>query len=107
MNTVLGRKIPIHACGDCVWLRNNGLRYAAIVLFAGSALSGQDRASTSTTNAERRQLGKYLEGFNLSSYPNYGGNHEYEAGDPTNSFNDILYCIDPGSSLSVDECPRS
>lgn len=93
--------------GDCVWLRNNGHRYAAIVLFAGSALSGQDRASTSTGNTERGQLGKYLEGLNLSSYPNYGGNHEYEAGNPTSSFNDILYCIDTGSSLDVEECPSS
>jgi hypothetical protein len=95
------------SCGDCVWLRNNGHRYAAIVLFAGSALSGQDRASTSTSNTERGQLGKYLEGLNLSSYPNYGGNNEYETGDTTGSFNDILYCIDTGSSLDVVECPQS
>jgi type II secretory pathway pseudopilin PulG len=93
--------------GDCVWLRNNGHRYAAIVLFAGSALSGQDRASTSTNNTERGQLGKYLEGLNLSSYPNYGGDNEYEAGNPTSSFNDILYCINTGSSLNVEECPLS
>jgi hypothetical protein len=92
--------------GNCVWLRNNGHRYAAIVLFAGSALSGQDRASTSTSNTERGQLGRYLEGLNLSSYPNGGGDNEYEAGVPTSSFNDILYCIDTGSSLSVDECPQ-
>jgi len=93
--------------GDCVWLRNNGHRYAAIVLFAGSTLSGQDRASTSTNNTERGQLGKYLEGLNLSSYPNYGGDNEYEAGNPTSSFNDILYCINTGSSLNVEECPLS
>lgn len=96
-----------HSCGDCVQIRNYGHRYAAIVLFAGSALSGQDRASTSTSNAERGQLGRYLEGQNLSSYPNYGGDNEYEAGNPTSSFNDILYCIDTGSSLDVEECPPS
>jgi type II secretory pathway pseudopilin PulG len=93
--------------GDCVWLRNNGHRYAAIVLFAGSALSGRDRASISTSNTERGQLAKYLEGLNLDSYPNYGGDNEYEAGDTTDSFNDILYCIDSGSSLNVEECPLS
>ncbi len=88
--------------GDCVNINGSG-RYAAIVLFAGSALSGQNRASTTTTNSERGVLSNYLEGRNESNYPNNGGNDNYQTETDSSMFNDVLYCIE--TSLNVNECP--
>lgn len=87
---------------DCVRVHGSGY-YAAIVMFAGSALSGQNRASTTTTNSERGILSNYLEGHNNSSHPNYGGDNEYQTGTASPTFNDILYCIK--TNLDVIECP--
>lgn len=89
--------------GDCVWTHSLGHRYAAIVIFAGSALTGKDRASTITTNTERGELHRYLERLNLSSYPNSMGNGEYEGGPADSTFNDILYCTDTDLSV-VNDC---
>jgi hypothetical protein len=87
--------------GDCVTI--NGNTYAAIVMFSGSALTGINRASTTTTNTARSVLANYLEGLNESSYPNYGGNNAYQTGATSSTFNDILYCIK--TDLTVIECP--
>lgn len=100
------RKASTNSCwgwgGDCVKI-NGSSRYAAIVLFSGSALSGQDRASTTTTNSERGVLSNYLEGRNGSNYPNNSGNGNYQTGTGSSTFNDILYCIE--TNLNVTECP--
>lgn len=88
--------------GDCVRINGSGY-YAGIVIFAGSALSGQDRASATTTNSERSVLSKYLEGRNESNYPNYGGDDDYQAEAASATFNDILFCIE--TDLDVIECP--
>ena len=88
--------------GGCVWISGSG-NYAAIVMFSGSALSGINRASTTTTNSERGVLSNYLEGHNESSYPNGGGDNEYQTGTASPTFNDILYCI--RTDLNVVECP--
>lgn len=88
---------------DCVRVTGSGY-YAAIVMFAGSALSGQNRASATTTNSERSVLSNYLEGNNESNYPDYGGDNDYQTGTAGATFNDILYCISR-SNLEVTECP--
>lgn len=87
---------------DCVRINGSGY-YAGVVMFAGSALSGQDRASATTTNGERSVLSKYLEGRNESNYPNYGGDDDYQTGAASATFNDILFCIE--TDLDVIECP--
>lgn len=87
---------------DCVRVNGSGY-YAGIVLFAGSVLMGQNRASTTATNSERGILSNYLEGRNESNHPNYGGNDNYQTEAASGTFNDILYCI--RTDLSVIECP--
>ncbi|HYR06031.1 MAG TPA: hypothetical protein VEP71_05045 [Gallionella sp.] len=93
---------PTDLCGNCVRINGSG-NYAAVVMFAGSALSGQNRASTTTNNSERSVLSNYLEGRNESNYPNYGGNDNYQTATTSPTFNDILYCI--RTDLNVMECP--
>lgn len=91
-----------NSCGDCVDINGSG-NYAAVVMLAGSALSGISRASTTTTNAERGVLSNYLEGRNASNHPNYGGNDNYQTQPASATFNDTLYCI--RTDLSVALCP--
>ena len=90
------------SCGDCVEIDGSG-NYAAVVMFAGSSLSTQPRASTTTTNSERGVLSNYLEGRNESNQPNYGGNDNYQTDAASTTFNDVLYCIK--TDLNVIECP--
>ncbi len=91
-----------NSCGDCVEINGSG-NYAAVVMLAGSGLSGQARASTTTTNAGRGVLSNYLEGRNASNHPNSGGNDNYQTQAASATFNDTLYCIH--TNLSVALCP--
>lgn len=79
-------------CGTCVQV--SGQKYAAVVMFAGQALTGQSRSNKS-------QLSAYLEGLNYSSYPNSGGNSSYQGGVTTSTFDDILFCIKQPSSHTL------
>jgi hypothetical protein len=88
-------------CGDCVSV-NGSSNYAAVVMFAGSRLSGQVRAS-STTAAQRSVIDNYLEGRNATNHPNSNGNADYQSGTASAIFNDTLYCID--TNLNVAPCP--
>ncbi|MBI1174937.1 MAG: hypothetical protein GC139_06695 [Sideroxydans sp.] len=81
----------------CLSVNGSG-RYAAVVIFAGQALAGQTRA----TDSDRLNLSNYLEGSNISSYPNSSGRSNYQSGATSSSFNDVLYCIN--SDLSVTPC---
>lgn len=81
-------------CGTCLHVNGHG-QYAAVVMFAGQALSGQSRS-------DKSQLSAYLEGRNYSNYPNSGGNSNYEVSSGS-TFNDVLYCID--QNLNVAACP--
>lgn len=88
-------------CGNCVTVNGSG-NHAAVVMLAGSRLSGQVRAS-STTDAQRGVIANYLEGRNASNHPNGGGNADYQNETASAAFNDALYCID--TNLSVAPCP--
>ncbi len=71
-------------CGTCVQV--SGHKYAAVVMFAGQALTGKSRS-------DKGLLSAYLEGYNYSNYPNSGGYSYYgpdTSGDP---YNDVLFCI--------------
>jgi len=83
-------------CGACVQV--SGLKYAAVVMFAGQTLTGQSRS-------DKSQLIAYLEGLNYSSYPNSGGNNSYQGGVTTSTFNDILFCIKEPSSHTLTAVP--
>jgi type II secretory pathway pseudopilin PulG len=82
-------------CNTCIQANGHG-PYAAVVMFAGQALTGQDRTDKSLLSA-------YLEGRNYSNYPNSFGNANYQSGVPSGTFNDVLYCID--QNLNVAACP--
>jgi hypothetical protein len=90
-------------CGTCVEV--NGTEYAAVVIFAGQALSGQSRA----TDADHLSASNYLEGSNLTNINNssYGGGTYVNGTDlssnPGTTNDDVLYCIK--EDLSVVACP--
>ncbi|MBI5889367.1 MAG: hypothetical protein HZB47_01670 [Nitrosomonadales bacterium] len=94
---------PTGPCGDCVKVDGSATGYAAIVMFGGSALSGVNRASTTTNNAERSVLSNYLEVANATNHPNAGGDSTYRTDPAGPAFNDVLYCI--RTDLSVIPCP--
>jgi len=73
---------------------NGGGQYAAVVMFAGKALSalGQDHSAKSL-------IANYLEGRNAT---NSGGSSNYQSGTASATFNDTLYCID--ANLVVGSC---
>lgn len=87
------------SAGNCLSVNGGGL-YAAIVIFAGKKLPSQTR----TTSADRLDFANYLEGNNfISNIPiTTTGNGNYQSGAETNSFNDVLRCINP--NLTVTPC---
>lgn len=89
---------PPTGCGTCLTVNGLGT-YAAVVMFAGKKLAGQVRA----TSADRLNFANYLEGRNLTNNPNSSGNSDYQSQTtPDNTFNDIVYCIQP--DLSIVQC---
>lgn len=84
-------------CGTCLGVNSTGA-YAAVIMFAGKKLVGQARTSA----ADRLNFANYLEGRNFTNHPNTAGNSDYQSGAATNSFNDVLYCINP--DLTVTPC---
>jgi len=85
-------------CGDCLSVNGSG-RYAAIIVFSGARISGQQRSGV----GDRAAISNYLEERNASTHPNASGNANYRSGVATPLFNDILYCID--TSLQAAPCP--
>ncbi len=94
--------VPVQ-CGNCLSI-NGGGQYAAMVFFSGERLS----ASAQTRNAPpidadtRNRIGNYLEGANALNHPYRGGAADYQSMPATDSFNDIVICIDP--TLAVTSC---
>jgi type II secretory pathway pseudopilin PulG len=86
-------------CPTCL-KANGGGKYAAMLLFAGRSVSGQQRA----TVAEKSAISNYFEGRNASNHPNLSGDGDYQAGPSSATFNDILVCIDDQLNV-IDPCP--
>lgn len=85
------------ACGTCLTVNGTGA-YAAVVVFAGKKTGSQIRAS----GADHLDFANYMEGRNFTNHPNASGNSDYQSGAETDSFNDVLYCIEP--DLTVAAC---
>lgn len=85
-------------CGTCLQVNGAG-NYAAIVLFAGRVLAGQENR-----NSDRDDPDEYLEGRNENNIDDSGGSQRnYETRPMSASFNDLLFCLAP--DLSVAPCP--
>ena len=79
--------------GDCLTVDGNG-PYAAIIIFAGKKLASQARNDgLPVTDLDTKQaLSNYLEGRNLTNFPDNSGNGDYEAQTLPN-INDQIFCI--------------
>jgi hypothetical protein len=64
--------------------------YAAVVIFSGEKLSGQNR----NTLSDKSQISNYLEGRNAGNHPNILGDGNYEGASAGSTFNDFVYAID-------------
>lgn len=102
---------------NCLMVENDTTNfYAAIVIYAGSALSLTDGISQylqQRNPVDKGNIANYLEGNNAIHFTNGGGNgnNTYQRWDMNpddsknlNNINDILYCID-GGNLTVKYCP--
>jgi hypothetical protein len=83
------------SCPACLKISNTpdtatSSNYAAVVIFAGEKLHGQNR----NTLSDKSDIRNYLEGRNAANHPNSGGNSNYEAAEHGSGFNDIVYAID-------------
>lgn len=88
--------IPV-ACDDTECLKLEGKYCAAIIIFAGPALSqlGQTRLSPPTDSDDKANPVNYLEGNNAASIISANGSGTYTKQQNSDSvFNDILYCIE-------------
>ncbi len=85
---------------------NNGSRYAAMLIFASERLANQFRQTNEAEDPDpafsltKSEPANYLEGSNLSNYPDINGNKNYGL----NIQNDRLFCI-PTDMSSPIECP--
>ena len=89
---------PPGVCGSCLSVDRAG-RYAAVLLFAGAKIAGQQRS----TAGDKALIANYLEERNATSYPNAAGNADYHSAATSALFDDIAYCID--TALAVAPCP--
>ena len=80
------------SCPGCLSINGAG-SYAAVVIFAGEKLPGQKRG----TLAEKGGIANYLEGRNAG--PNGAGNGDFQVAATSDSFNDVVYAIDPGLAV--------
>jgi hypothetical protein len=94
---------PVTNCTTCLSVNGAGA-WAAIVAFAGSRLDtlNQTRDEPPMNADTRSDINNYLEGRNAGNHPNAAGNGDYQSAAASNSFNDILFCID--ATLSVTPC---
>jgi len=82
-------------CPTCLRV-NGGGNYAAVVIFAGEKLSGQNRNSAT----DKGTISNYLDGsISPASITANTGGGNYQAAATSSSFNDIVYAID--NSLAV------
>ena len=91
------------SCGTCLRLNRSGTtlagNYAAVIMFAGEKLAGQNR----NTATDKGVVANYLEAPNSTNIDADTGGGNYRV-DASGSFNDIVYAID--TSLAV-KCYRT
>lgn len=91
---------------NCVTLLNSATEYAAIVFFAGQALTAPRNDPLSGENpGSKHILDNYLEAANNAPNGDPDGNHAYQQGTASGPINDILYCIEP--DMDVTLCPST
>ncbi|MGI9271355.1 MAG: hypothetical protein ACR2QT_06235 [Woeseiaceae bacterium] len=90
-------------CVSCLTVNGAG-QYAAIILFANSRLPslGQLRNSPPIDTDTKSDPTNYAEAVNASHFPIASGSADFLSQASTNSFNDLLFCVDP--ILNVTEC---
>ena len=93
--------VPSNCGGGCVSVNGAG-SYAALVLFAGARLDGQVRNAPPTDTDTRDDAANYLEASNAANLPVAAGTEDYASQPGSDSFNDLLFCID--NNLNVSEC---
>ena len=88
-------------CGSCLTVNGSG-QYAAVLIFANSRVTGQQRNAPPTDSDTKRFASNYLEGLNASNIPGSATVADFQSGPQTAAFNDLLFCID--DQLVVSEC---
>jgi hypothetical protein len=90
-------------CANCLSVNSAG-QYAAVVVFANGRLEAlaQVRDAPPMDADTRAVIGNYLEGANASGFPYTGGGFDLVSQAGSNTFNDLLFCID--QTLAVSEC---
>jgi len=86
-------------CSDCLTVNGSG-QYAAVLLFANTRLSTQQRNAPPMDVNTKNVAGNYLEGVNATAVP--GVATDFESGPESVTFNDILFCVD--DQLITSEC---
>ncbi len=91
------------SCGDCLSVNGSG-DFAAVVIFSNRRLNslGQVRNAPPTDADTKNDAANYLEASNAANVSAFGASADYTSGDASDSFNDILYCID--QDMVVTEC---
>ncbi|MDD4928604.1 MAG: hypothetical protein PHP85_04925 [Gallionella sp.] len=87
--------------GSCLSLNTSANNNAAVVIFSGEKLTGQNRTDKSVVSA-------YLEGRNASNTAHPSGNENYQMDAAGDTFNDIVYCIKDDLSVvrgTTTGCP--
>lgn len=88
-----------------MWYPNDFLKingagsYAAVVMFSGEKLAGQQR----NTLADKSLIGNYLEGRNAGNHPNGNGDSNYQVAAASTAFNDFIYAIDANLAVSCSD----
>ena len=97
-----GGTVPT-SCGNCLTVNGVG-QYAAIVIFANSRLpsTAQVRNAPPTDTDTKRFASNYLEALNAINVPSSSAVIDYVSSPISNTFNDLLFCID--DQLVVSEC---
>lgn len=90
-------------CIDCLTVNGSG-QYAGILIFANRRLQAvaQTRDAPPLDPDTRQDAANYLEGNNPANVPGTGTSLDYSSQIASATFNDLLFCIDPG--LLVAEC---
>lgn len=90
-------------CVNCITVNGTG-QYIGVVLFANSRLPAllQVRNAPPTDADTRDDIKNYLEAANTTAFPYTGGGLNLVSQAASNTFNDLLFCID--DTLAISEC---
>ncbi|MEO1244431.1 MAG: hypothetical protein AAFX56_02010 [Pseudomonadota bacterium] len=94
-----GAAIP-STCPNCLTVNGAG-NYAAVVVFAGSALPSQRRTAPPLDPDSKQQVSNYLEGRNVLAFPHASGVLDLQSALPSAGFNDLLFCVDAGLTATI------